>query len=111
MLVATGEIDLSNIDTFAQAIDDATRGAGSGETVTVDLSAVEYLDSGGINVLFTYADHIRVIVKPLLMPVLKISGLSELTTVEAAPARVRLRCRVGVDYPVPRSATASSTVG
>ena len=84
-LVATGEIDLSNVDTFAQAINDAIAGAGSGGTVTVDLSAVEYLDSGGINVLFTYADHIRVIVKPLLIPVLKISGLSELTTVEAAP--------------------------
>ena len=53
--------------------------------MTVDLSAVEYLDSGGINVLFTHADHIRVIVKPLLIPVLKISGLSELTTVESAP--------------------------
>jgi anti-anti-sigma factor len=84
-LVATGEIDLTNVDTFSQAINDAIAGAGSGQPVTVDLSAVEYLDSGGINVLFTYADHIRVIVKPLLIPVLNISGLSELTTVEAAP--------------------------
>ena len=84
-LVATGEIDLSNVDTFSRAINDAIAKAGSGGTVTVDLSAVEYLDSGGINVLFTHADHIRVIVKPLLIPVLKISGLSELTTVESAP--------------------------
>ena len=84
-LVATGEIDLSNVARFARAIEDAIAGEGSGDPVTVDLSAVDYLDSGGINVLFTYADHIRVIVKPLLIPVLKISGLAELTTVESAP--------------------------
>jgi anti-anti-sigma factor len=84
-LVATGEIDLSNVDTFAQAINDAVAGTGGGEAITVDLTAVEYLDSGAINVLFTYADQIRVVVKPLLIPVLKISGLAELTTVESVP--------------------------
>ena len=84
-LVAAGEIDLSNVDTFARALNDAIAKAGSRGTVTVDLSAVDYLDSGGINVLFTHADHIRLIVKPLLIPVLKISGLTELATVESAP--------------------------
>ncbi|MET0475110.1 MAG: STAS domain-containing protein [Mycobacterium sp.] len=83
-LVATGEIDLSNVRTFARALDDAIAGS-SGKPVTVDLSAVDYLDSGGINVLFTNADHIHLIVKPLLMPVLTISGLTELATVEPAP--------------------------
>lgn len=85
-LVASGEIDLSNVHTFARALDEAIAGS-SGTQVTVDLSAVDYLDSGGINVLFDKADHIRLIVKPLLMPVLTISGLTELATVEAAGGR------------------------
>lgn len=83
-VVVVGEIDLSNVHTFARALDDAIAGSG-GTPVTVDLSGVDYLDSGGINVLFTCADHIRLIVKPLLLPVLTISGLTELTTVESAP--------------------------
>jgi anti-anti-sigma factor len=82
-LVASGEIDLSNVHSFARALDDAIAGS-DGQPVTVDLSAVDYLDSGGINVLFTCADHIRLIVKPLLMPVLTISGLTELASVEPA---------------------------
>lgn len=83
VLVATGEIDLSNVAVFAHALDDAIAGSG-GDTVTVDLGAVDYMDSGGINVLFTFADRIRLIVKPLLMPVLTISGLTELASVETA---------------------------
>jgi anti-anti-sigma factor len=82
-LIARGEIDLSNVHTFARALDEAIAGS-SGAPVTVDLSAVDYLDSGGINVLFNCADHIHLIVKPLLMPVLTISGLTELASVEAA---------------------------
>jgi anti-anti-sigma factor len=83
-LVAVGEIDLSNVDTFARAVSDAIAGS-SGATLTLDLRAVDYIDSGGINVLFNCADHIRLIVKPLLIPVLTISGLTELAPVEAAP--------------------------
>jgi anti-anti-sigma factor len=86
LLIAAGEIDLSNVDAFDQALSAATAEvARSGEKLTVDLSAVEYLDSAAINALFTRADHIRVIAHPLLIPVLTISGLSELVTVEAAP--------------------------
>lgn len=83
-LVAKGEIDLSNVHTFARALEDAIA-VSSGTTVTVDLSGIEYVDSGGINVLFACADHIHLIVKPLLVPVLTVSGLTELATVEAAP--------------------------
>jgi anti-anti-sigma factor len=82
--VATGEIDLSNVHAFATALDDAIAG-NDGERVTVDLSAVDYVDSGAINVLFTCAERIRLIVKPLLIPVLTVSGLTKLTTVESAP--------------------------
>jgi anti-anti-sigma factor len=89
VLLATGEIDLSNVKIFARAVDAAIAERGDGATVTVDLSAVDYLDSGGINVLFTFADHIRLIVKPLLIPVLTISGLTKLAVVESAPSSDR----------------------
>jgi anti-anti-sigma factor len=88
VLLAVGEIDLSNVDTFDQALGTATaQAASSGATLTVDLSGVEYLDSAAINALFTRADHIRVIAHPLLMRSLAVSGLSELVSVEpASPA-------------------------
>ncbi|MGO9154401.1 STAS domain-containing protein [Mycobacterium sp.] len=90
MLIAAGEIDLSNVDAFDQALSAATAEvARSGGTLTVDLTAVEYLDSAAINALFTRADHIRLVAHPLLMPVLTISGLSELVTVECAPPAVQ----------------------
>lgn len=86
-LVAAGEIDLSNIDAFDQALGAATAAAASsGETLVVDLSGVEYLDSAAINALFNRADHIRVIAHRLLMTSLTVSGLAELVTVEPAPA-------------------------
>ena len=86
VLIAAGEIDLSNIDTFTQALTTAiTETASSGGTLTVDLSAVEYLDSAAINALFARADHIHLIAHPLLMSILSISGLTELVTIELAP--------------------------
>jgi anti-anti-sigma factor len=83
VLTATGEIDLTNIDAFAQGLDDAAS-ARDDAAVIVDISGVEYLDSGGINVLFGHATHIHVIANPILMPVLKISGLADVTSVESA---------------------------
>jgi anti-anti-sigma factor len=85
VLIAAGEIDLSNIDTFTQALTTAiTETAGRGETLTVDLSEVEYLDSAAINALFPHAEHIHVIAHPFLVRVFDISGLAELATVEPA---------------------------
>jgi anti-anti-sigma factor len=85
VLQATGELDLSNIGTFSQELADAlTKASTDGGTVTVDLSRVEYLDSGAINALFARANHIRLIANPILMPVLKISGLTDVAQVEAA---------------------------
>jgi anti-anti-sigma factor len=85
VLVAAGEIDLSNIDAFNNALTTATSEAADGDnSVTVDLSAVEYLDSAAINALFARADHINLIAHPLLMPILTISGLTELVAVEPA---------------------------
>jgi anti-anti-sigma factor len=83
VLKAAGEIDMSNVDTLSQALTGAVGEAGgSNDTVTVDLSAVEYLDSAGFNVLY-----IHVIANPLLMPVFTVSGFTELAQVEPAPPR------------------------
>ena len=83
VLTVAGEIDLTNIEAFGAALDDACSD-GQRATVTVDLSDVEYLDSGGINVLFAHANDIHVIANPILMPVLKISGLTDVASVESA---------------------------
>ncbi len=86
VLSAAGEIDLSNVDAFTAALTTAmAEVTGSSETLTVDLSSVEYLDSAAINVLFLHAEQIRVIAHPLLVRVFDISGLSELAAVEPAP--------------------------
>ncbi|MEV4799231.1 STAS domain-containing protein [Nonomuraea sp. NPDC049421] len=76
VLAVTGEVDMSN----AATLDDALTRT-SGATVLVDLSAVEYLDSAGLTVLFSHAGRIRVVANPLLEPVLEISGLVDVTTV------------------------------
>ncbi|OBH52885.1 STAS domain-containing protein [Mycobacterium sp. E2479] len=85
VLVAAGEIDLSNIDAFSQALASAaTEATGGDGALLVDLSAVEYLDSAAINALAANADRIELVAHPVLIPVLKVSGLTELTTIEPA---------------------------
>lgn len=86
VLGAVGEIDVSNLDAFTKALTAAVREAESrSSTFTVDLSAVEYLDSAAINALFLHADRIDVVlVNPLLTSTLAVSGLSELCKVQTA---------------------------
>jgi anti-anti-sigma factor len=87
LVTAAGEIDISNIDVFSEALTIASEGTRG--PITVDLSAVKYLDSAGINALFKHADEIdrlHLIVHPFLLRVLTISGLSEIATVQPAPA-------------------------
>ncbi len=85
-LIAVGEIDQSNIDAFSGALAAATADAASNsETLTVDLSAVEYLDSAAINALYASTEHIKLIAHPLLMRILTVSGISELITIELPP--------------------------
>jgi anti-anti-sigma regulatory factor len=86
-LTAVGEIDQSNIDAFSGALAAATTdAASSGETLTVDLSAVEYLDSAAINALYASTDHIKLIANPLLTRILTVSGISELIAIELPPS-------------------------
>jgi anti-anti-sigma factor len=86
VVVVAGEIDLSNVDAFRQAVRDATGDSdGVGAILTIDLSAVEYLDSAAVNTLYAYADRIiKVIAHPLLSNIFTISGLSELVAIEVA---------------------------
>ncbi|OBI36330.1 STAS domain-containing protein [Mycobacterium colombiense] len=88
VLVAEGEIDLSNIEAFNLALASAATEASGDGALRVDLSAVEYLDSAAINTLAAHADRIELVAHPILMPVLRVSGLTELTTIEAAPPTV-----------------------
>lgn len=85
VLSATGELDLSNIDAFSDALAAAVVAARDSDTVTVDLSQVDYLDSGAINALYAHADRIYVIANPILLPVLKVSGIADVVAVESAP--------------------------
>ncbi|MFF8726267.1 STAS domain-containing protein [Streptomyces sp. NPDC015171] len=79
-LAVIGEIDMSNAGSLADAL-----AAGSGPLV-LDLTAVEYLDSAGLSVLFAHAERLELITTALLGPVLAVSGLTSLTTVhEVAP--------------------------
>ncbi|MCT7658746.1 STAS domain-containing protein [Mycobacterium deserti] len=88
VLIAAGEIDLSNIDAFTQALAAATtETADSDGTLVVDLSAVEYLDSAAINALSVRAGYIaNLIAHPRLMSTVTISGLNELVNIEPAPS-------------------------
>jgi anti-sigma B factor antagonist len=79
VLTAVGEIDMSNAGQLRDALDRAARGP-----LLIDLTSCEYLDSAGLTVLFTHADHIELVATPLLVPVLKISGLSEIAEIRQA---------------------------
>ena len=81
---ATGELDMSNVDALSTAIAEAmTPASQDGGVLTIDLTGVEYLDSAAINALYGHADRTHLIVNPILMPVLTISGLTDVTRVEA----------------------------
>ncbi len=88
VLTATGEIDMSNVAEFTRALAEAQ---GDG-TVIVDLRGLDYLDSGGINALFTQVDRIRIIANPVLLPVLTVSGLVDLVDVEEVRAKPEPGC-------------------
>jgi anti-sigma B factor antagonist len=81
VLSATGEIDMSNAETFAAALSEAV--TADGQALVVDLTAVEYLDSAGLAALFHHADRIEVVTGPLLAPLLTVSGLADLITVRS----------------------------
>jgi HptB-dependent secretion and biofilm anti anti-sigma factor len=82
VLFATGEIDVSNVADFADAL--SAGAADATDILTVDLSAVDYLDSAAINALAPHAESLQIIANPVLMRVLVVSGLAELTKISPA---------------------------
>lgn len=81
VVYAAGEIDASNVAEFTEALQEHL----NGDVLTVDLSAVEYLDSAAINALVPHAESLHIIANPVLMRVLRVSGLEELARVSPAP--------------------------
>ena len=82
VIAAAGEIDMSNAAAFRDALSQA---AAAGTAFTVDLTAVEYLDSAGLTALLPYASRIKIIAPAILAPVLSVTGLDPVTTVVPAP--------------------------
>ena len=85
-VVVTGEIDMTNVAAFTEALTAAAQNANGAGVVSVDLGAVKYLDSAAINALFAQTSRVErmhLVVHPFLMPVLRISGLGELATIES----------------------------
>jgi anti-anti-sigma factor len=80
LLTVTGEIDMSNAAEFGAALD---RELATGAAVTVDLTAVTYLDSAGVALLFDRAEShdLRLLAPRLLSRVLQVSGLSQVAAV------------------------------
>jgi anti-anti-sigma factor len=81
---AAGELDMSNVETFSKALADAVSQS-DGRPVRLDLRDVEYLDSGAINVLFGYTEQVRLVVNPMLVAALRVSGLTEVASVQTEP--------------------------
>ena len=87
VVTVAGEIDMSNADRFRDALGlaaAAAAAAADGGSFVVDLTGVEYLDSAGVHALFEHAARIRLIAGSLLEPVLTVSGLSDITSVNDA---------------------------
>ncbi|MEU6851760.1 STAS domain-containing protein [Actinacidiphila alni] len=75
VLTVTGEIDMTN----ARGLDEAI--AEVGGKVVVDLTAVDYLDSAGLSVLFSHAERIELIAPGILVPLLDVTGLAGVVTI------------------------------
>jgi anti-sigma B factor antagonist len=84
-LAVAGEVDMSNADQLAAAVDDAL--AIDTAPLLVDLAELTYVDSAGLRVLLKRAEKIELIANPMLLPVLTICGLTQLTTVKEADSR------------------------
>lgn len=91
-VVVHGEIDLSNVDQFAAAVDAAL---GTGSSLELDLENTTFMDSTGLEVLV--AAHIRlgqipeaIVLRdpsPALRRLLQVSGVDRLVTVRPPEAR------------------------
>lgn len=85
LLVVDGEIDLDNARVVGQEL--AAAVTNLAESVTVDATGVEYLDSAGLRMLFTLADRLALLqvaidmIVPSSSPIRKSVELSGLGSV------------------------------
>jgi anti-anti-sigma factor len=82
MLVAAGEVDMTNVDTFRRALVEAGK---IGGCLILDLAGLRYLDSTGVAALFALARNVRldVVASDMIAPVLEISGFDLVATVRS----------------------------
>jgi len=83
---AIGDIDLTNVEQFQAVLDQA---AAAASTVTADMTAVTYCDSGAIRALFSAAERVQLTIQvstggSITETLLTISGLDQIATVLAA---------------------------
>jgi anti-anti-sigma factor len=82
VVIATGDIDLANVNEFAEALNAA---AVDSDALTVDLSEVTYCDSAAVRALFAVAATAKLeLIVPAtgpIMTLLSISGLDRVATV------------------------------
>jgi anti-anti-sigma factor len=82
VVTASGDIDLANVNEFAEVLD---RAAADSDSITVDLSEVTYCDSAAVRALFAVAATTKLgLIVPATGPILtllNISGLDRVATV------------------------------
>jgi anti-sigma B factor antagonist len=82
VVTATGDIDLANVNEFADVL---TLAASDSDAITVDLSDVTYCDSAAVRALFAVAATTKLaLIVPAGGPIttlLSISGLDRVATV------------------------------
>ncbi|GAY08016.1 STAS domain-containing protein [Pseudonocardia sp. N23] len=87
-ITLSGEIDLQNADTTERRVNDLV--ANTTESVTVDLSGLDYLDSAGLRLLFALASRLELLQVRLDLRVppgsvvrraVDLSGLAEVVTI------------------------------
>jgi anti-sigma B factor antagonist len=82
LVTVEGEIDLAAASRLDEILDIAEEDS---DEVSVDLSAVDYLDTAGVRVLFEHAARVRLVLllaaDGIIAPVIATSGLGRLTTV------------------------------
>jgi anti-anti-sigma factor len=85
VVVATGDIDLANVNEFQDVMAAA---ASSADVITVDLSQVSYCDSATVRALFSVAANTKlnliVRTKGPITTLLSVSGLDRVATITAA---------------------------
>lgn len=85
VLACTGEIDLTNAVNFEEALANAVAQTPTDVKLVLDMSAVTYMSSAGISVIHRQSDRIRLVVSPLLKPIIELCGLDQLIKTEESP--------------------------